>query len=82
MSKKIVLIGNGNYSETLSYYINTFTDWEIVGFADEFVEGDGKMHAGKPYIHMSKLKEKFPPSEYEIVLAVGYQKMNDNRNRF
>lgn len=81
MGKKIVMVGNGNYSETLTYYIETFTDWEIVAFTDEFVMGEGKEHKGKPFVNLSVLKEHFPPSDYEVILAVGYQKMNDNRKR-
>ncbi len=81
MGKKIVLIGNGNYSETLYYYITTFTDWEIVAYADEYVSEEGMTHNGKPYINLKDIVEKYPPSEYEIVLAVGYRKMNTIRKR-
>lgn len=81
MNKKIIMIGNGNYSETLTYYITTFTNWEIAAFADEFVSEEGKQHNGKPFVNLSELTTHFPPSEYEIILAVGYQKMNSNRKR-
>ena len=79
--KKIIMIGNGNYSETLSYYINAITDWKIVAFADEFVEGNDKQHNGLPFVNLTHLPELYPNSDFEIVIGVGYHNMNENRKR-
>ena len=81
MSKKIVMIGNGNYAETLKYYINDITDWEIVGYADEIVEGKNNHFDEKPFVNLSYLPNVFPASENEIVIGVGYHNMNTNRKR-
>ena len=81
MSKKIVLIGNGNYADTIRYYIDNFTDWELVAYADEFVEGKNSFHRELPFLNISYLPELYPNTDFEIVLGVGYHNMNNNRKR-
>ena len=81
MAKKVILIGNGSYSDTLRYYIDSVTDWQICGYASEFVVDEGLTHEGLPLVNVNKLKECFPANEYEIVICVGYSNMNTNRKR-
>lgn len=81
MSKKIIMIGNGNYSDTLRYYIETITDWKLVAYADEFVEGKDSQHKELPFINLSLIPDVFPEDEYEVILGVGYHNMNENRKR-
>ena len=81
IKKKIVMVGNGSFSETLLYYITTFTEWEIVAYADEFVSEEGATHKEKPFINLNDIVEKYPPDEYGIVLGIGYRKMNTIRKR-
>ena len=79
--KKIVMIGNGNYSKTLEYYIKEFTDWDIQAYADEFEHERNCKNNGKPFVNINEVPRLFPSSEYDIVLAIGYSHMNDNRKR-
>ena len=81
MNKKIVMIGNGNYSDTLRYYIENITDWNLCAYADEFVEGKNSEHKGLPFVNLSYLPEEYPKDEYEVVIGVGYHNMNANRKR-
>lgn len=81
MNKKIILIGNGNYADTIRYYIENITDWDLVAYADEFVEGKHATHKGLPFVNVTYLPELYPNNEYEVVLGVGYHNMNSNRKR-
>ena len=81
MRKKIIMIGNGSYSETLSYYVNAITDWEVVAYSDELVEGNNAVHNGKPFININILPQIYPNTDFEVLIAVGYHKMNTNRKR-
>jgi len=81
MGKKIILIGNGNYADTIRYYIETITDWELVAYADEFVEGKDSTHKGLPFVNISLLPDLYPNDGYEVVIGVGYHNMNANRKR-
>ena len=81
MSKKIIMIGNGNYSDTLRYYIENITDLNLYAYADEFVEGKNSEHKGLPFVNISYLPEEYPKDEFEIVIGVGYHNMNANRKR-
>lgn len=81
MSKKIIMIGNGNYADTIQYYIETLTDWELCAFADEFVEGKNSTHKGLPFVNIELMPKLYPNTEYEVVIGVGYHNMNANRKR-
>ncbi len=81
MSKKIILIGNGNYAETLKFYIDNITDWEIVAYADEFIEGKDSLFNGLPFINLSLLPEEYSNDKFEVIIGVGYHNMNKNRKR-
>ena len=32
---KVIVFGNGSYAKTLSYYIETYTDWAIEGYSTD-----------------------------------------------
>ena len=81
MNKKIVMIGNGNYSDTIRYYIDSITDWELCAYADEFVEGRNSKHKGLPFVNLDYLPDEYPKDEFEVVIGVGYHNMNANRKR-
>ena len=81
MSKKVVLIGNGNYADTIRYYIESITNWELVAYADEFIKGKDSTHKGLPFVNIDLLPELYPNNEYEVVIGVGYHNMNANRKR-
>lgn len=79
--KKIIMIGNGSYSQTLKYYIESITDWSIVAYADELEHEDGELFKGLPMCSLSKMYKDYSPDVYELILGVGYLKMNENRKR-
>lgn len=81
MKKKIIIIGNGNYADTIRFLIENNTGWEIVAYADEFVMGKDTIHRGLPFVNLDLLPELYPNSIYEVVIGVGYHHMNDNRKR-
>ncbi len=81
MQKKIILIGNGNYADTIRYYVESITDWEIVAYASELVEGKDSCHKDLPFVNLSLLPELYPTTDFEVVMGVGYSQMNAHRKR-
>lgn len=80
MSKKIILIGVGSLSETIGYYIQSTTDWEIVAYASELLEAESE-HKNKPFVPFGQLLSKYPPERYEVINTVGYAEMCTHRKR-
>ena len=81
MGKKIIMIGNGSYSQTLMYYIDSIEDWEIVAYADESQHEVGEIFNGLPILSVGNLAKAYPPHSYDLVMGVGYLNMNENRKR-
>lgn len=74
--KKVVLIGNSITSEIVYSYLSSEKNYEIMGFAvdEEFIKS--KEMFGLPVIGFSELSEKYPPEEFDVILAIGYKSQN------
>lgn len=76
MSRKLVLFGNGAVAEVLHHQFSRHTDYEIAGFTvdREFV-GNGQC-CGLPVVAWEDVLSIYPPSEHELMIAVGYVRVN------
>lgn len=80
--KKTVIVGTGSFAELMCAYIREFTDWEIAAFsADRAYAEKGPEFLGLPVIPLDGLPGRCPPEEYQVLIAVGYTRMNDARKR-
>lgn len=77
--KNLVVFGANNLGRLLKYYVEKCDDRKIVAFTMDanFIEAD--LFLGLPVIPFEELESLFPPSENEILLAIGEHKMNDIR---
>jgi sugar O-acyltransferase (sialic acid O-acetyltransferase NeuD family) len=76
MARKLVLFGNGAVAEVLHHQFSRHTDYEIAGFTvdREFV-GDGRC-CGVPVVPWDDVAEVFPPDQHELMIAIGYVRVN------
>ena len=79
--KKVIIFGNGDFARSMWYYITTDTDWELCGFTVEAEYLNAATFQGLPLINFDTITDEYPSSDYEIVLGVGYRKMNTIRQR-
>lgn len=80
--KNIIIFGNGSYAKTLTYYIENYTDWNIVGYSTDL---NFKMESfnEKLYIPFETVLKDYSPHTYEFVMGIGYKNMNNLRkNKF
>lgn len=79
MKKGLIIFGAGKISESVSYYFNRDSDYSINAYIvdDPFVTKDKFLD--KPLVKLSEVKERFPPSEYNVFVATGYQGINQLR---
>lgn len=77
--KKLIIYGTGLIAEVAEFYFRTDTQYQIEVFtnAAEFV--NGKFFHGKPLVAFENIEDIFPPSEYDIFVALGYAKTNQVR---
>lgn len=76
--KKVIVFGNGSFAKTVTYYIETITDWCVCGYTTD-LDITSESFNGKEYIPFSKFLSNYNPKDYEIVMGIGYNKMNELR---
>ena len=79
---KIVVFGAGQIAEIVYHYMSSDSDHEIVAFT---VDGDRlnlneKELFGIPIVPFDDVVHLYPPSEYEMFIAIGYNDLNQLRS--
>jgi len=79
--EKIVLFGKGDIAEIANYYFEIDSNYEVVAFTldKEYITNDE--YEGKPLVAFDLVKEKYPPSQYKMFIALSYSSMNKLRER-
>lgn len=81
-TKKIVLVGAGELAEIAYEYFTYDSEYEVVAFSveREYVNSDSLY--GKPVVPFEDIQDVFPPSEFEIFVAIPASQLNKLRTRF
>lgn len=79
MKKKLLIFGAGKIAESVSYFFNRDSDYEIAAYVvdDPFVKAD--LFLDKPLIKQSELEINYPSKGFTVFVAVGYQGINQLR---
>lgn len=77
--KPLVIYGTGKIASVVADYIQADDEYEICAFVvqSEFMTSDQFKH--KPVVHYDQLVTLYPPSDFSILVAVGYHNMNSER---
>jgi sugar O-acyltransferase (sialic acid O-acetyltransferase NeuD family) len=77
----IVIFGAGKIADEAYFYLTNDSPHEVVAFAvdREHLSGDEKL--GLPVIAFEDVERHYPPNEYKMFIAVGYQDLNKFRAR-
>lgn len=79
--KKLVIFGLGNFAHLITYYIETTTNWSIACYTVDRAYVTEDSFLGKPVVAYEDVREQFPPSEYQMLVAVGYSRMGTVRKQ-
>lgn len=81
MNKKLVIVGTGLFAEVAKEYFDKFSDYKVLGFSchQEFL--DKETLQGLPVVAIEELLNKFPPTEFDVFVAMGYKDMNKMREK-
>ena len=79
--KKVVIFGSGKIAEVLAYYFMHESNYQLSAFTcdDKFVVST--TFQGLPLVPFSRVQELYPPDDYSLFVAVGYQDLNELRQQ-
>jgi sugar O-acyltransferase (sialic acid O-acetyltransferase NeuD family) len=76
---KVVIFGTGDYGRIASLYLAADSPHEVVGFAVDGAYHDRDALMGKPVMTFEEMVESHPPDRISLLVAVGYSRLNQNR---
>lgn len=77
--KPLIIFGTGKVAEVVHYYFEHESDFEVAGFTcDREHMGDGSFE-GRQVVPFDEVASTFPPGDFSLFVALGYQDMNDLR---
>lgn len=74
--KKIIIFGVGNISYAVSYYINTWQQFDVAAYTVDKEYACAETFYDKPLLSIDEVVIHYPPSQFDAFVAVGYQKNN------
>lgn len=79
--KKIIIFGPSVLGELVQHYLTVDSDYEVVAFTahQKFIQENE--FNGLPIIPFETIEKKYPPNEYSMFVALGYQGINKPREK-
>lgn len=76
MSKPLVIFGTAELAELAKFYFENDSEYRVVGFTvdDAFIDDDS--FQGLPLVPFSEVTKRFPPSEFDMHVALSYARLN------
>lgn len=77
--KPLVILGSGEIAQLALYYFSQDSDYRVVAFTvdDDYVDRDSLK--GLPLVPFSEAVKRFPPTDYDMHVALSYVKLNQLR---
>jgi len=81
-TKKLVLFGDSSFAEIAYEYFTYDSEYEVCAFtvSQAYLKRDKLF--GLPIVPFEEVEKLYPPSEYEMHIALVYNMLNRNRARF
>lgn len=78
--KPTVIFGGGKIAEVVAHCMRQHPDREVVAFTvdQEYLES-AHAHGDLPIVAFEEVERHYPPSEFDMFIALGYQDLNDLR---
>lgn len=80
-NKKLLLFGKGLYAEIALQYFTDDSEYEVVAFVLDDEYCTEQTYLGLPLVKFSKVKTEYPPSNFDIHVALSYTDFNKLRER-
>ncbi len=78
-NKKLIIFGEGLYTEIAHQYFTDDSQYEVVAFTkhDDYITNE--KYRGLPMVKFSGVEELYPPDKYDMHIAVSYRDLNKLR---
>lgn len=80
-TKKLIIFGDRDYAKIVYEYFTHDSEYEVVAFTVGRDYIKQKTFFGLPVVPFEELEEKYPPSKYEVHVAIVYGEINRLRAR-
>jgi sugar O-acyltransferase (sialic acid O-acetyltransferase NeuD family) len=78
--KPVVIFGTGDFARIASVYFENDSPRQVAAFTvNEQYIGDEKELLGHEIVAWEGIEERFPPSDYDMFVAVGFSRVNQAR---
>jgi sugar O-acyltransferase (sialic acid O-acetyltransferase NeuD family) len=79
MTQSVVIFGTGNFARTASVYLTHDSPYNVAAFTAHRQFIQETLLLGKPVVPFESLEREFPPEKYAMLVAVGYNRVNQTR---
>lgn len=77
--KPLILFGSGKIAEVLLYFFQNHSDRKVIACTVDRNYLPGTEWQGLPVVAFDEVTRQYPPAEYDMFVALGYQEMNSLR---
>jgi sugar O-acyltransferase (sialic acid O-acetyltransferase NeuD family) len=79
MRKRAVIFGAGDFARVARFYLQHDSQLDVAAFTVHEELIPGRELLGLPVVPWESLRDTHPPADFEMLIAVGYSKVNRNR---
>ena len=73
---RVIVVGAGKIADEAYFYLTNDSEHEVVAFSVDRAFMPGQEKHGLPIVPFEEVEEAYPPSEYKMFVALGYQDLN------
>ncbi|MFO1321949.1 MAG: acetyltransferase [Burkholderiales bacterium] len=77
--KKLVIFGATDAAQLAWHYFTTDSDYDVAAFAVDEAFRDADELCGRPLVDFATVEHRYPPSEHDFFVALGYTRLNQLR---
>lgn len=78
---KVVVFGLGSFAQVARVYLDCDSPYEVVAFTVDRAYMQGESAGGLPVVPFEDVERKYPPGQYKMLVAIGYNEGNHLRAR-
>ncbi len=79
MTKRLVIFGTGDIAQLAHFYFSSESDHEVAGFTVDAAFVNAPNFCGLPVVPFENVLEQYPPSDFEMFVALSYSRLNTLR---
>lgn len=78
---KLLIFGNGELAQLANFYFSKDSNYEVEAFVldSDYINTD--TYLDKPLVSFEEVQELYPSKDFEMFIAIGYSKLNENRKK-